>query len=450
MNIVVIALNGCPVSALGPYGNEWIAAPNLDRLAAEGVVFDRHISDCPDPAAARRAWRTGVGQVPLLQSPPVATGGLSPDILASLTSAGVRTVLLNHTRLVNDLPTAFLAGWSEVVTARPDPADGSPATALLRALPPLLERLAAGPPFLLWVELDRLLPPWDVPQEVFDAYVEDLVDDVEPEPTEESAKTDASKEVVEVEIDAEDGDEEDEDEEEPEEPEVLPEPIRPWSDPPTGWFDRDDLTSWELLHRSFAAAITALDADLGRIFDLLRNRGLDTSAAWLLTADRGFPLGERGMIGPHRPWLHEELVQLPLIVRFPDAANAGRRVAALTQPADLAPTLAALFGASGPGGDGSDLLPLMRGEITAVREFAVTGMTTPDAAEWAVRTPDWAFILPVRQHPDDDPRPPMLFEKPDDVWEVNDLRRRHLDLADDLEAKLRAATVPGRGRSGEE
>ena len=35
MNVIVFALHGCPVAALGPYGNEWIGTPHLDRLAAE-------------------------------------------------------------------------------------------------------------------------------------------------------------------------------------------------------------------------------------------------------------------------------------------------------------------------------------------------------------------------------------------------------------------------------
>ena len=58
-------------------------------------------------------------------------------------------------------------------------------------------------------------------------------------------------------------------------------------------------------------------------------------------------------------------------------------------------------------------------------------------AEWAVRTPEWAPLLPTAVHPDDGPRPAMLFEKPDDRWEANDLRQRHLELAEQLEATLR-------------
>ena len=53
----MFVLHGCPAGWLGAYGNEWAAGPTLDRLAAEAVVFDRHVSDCPDPAAARPSAR---------------------------------------------------------------------------------------------------------------------------------------------------------------------------------------------------------------------------------------------------------------------------------------------------------------------------------------------------------------------------------------------------------
>src|SRR5947209_4466612 len=145
MNVIVFALRGCPVAALGPYGNEWIATPNLDRLAAEGVVFDRHVSDCPDPDAAGRAWRTGRHQVPPLPPSPLGGEGSGvrgeahraalrggptqtphpgplpqgereqeADLLALLKARGVRTSLVRHCRESNDAHADFYAGWDEL------------------------------------------------------------------------------------------------------------------------------------------------------------------------------------------------------------------------------------------------------------------------------------------------------------------------------------------------
>jgi arylsulfatase A-like enzyme len=467
MNVIVLALRGCPIAALGPYGNEWIATPNLDRLAAEGVVFDRHITDCPDSTAAGRSWRSGRHQVPPLPGNPVAGdadraaagSGPSGDLLDILKGQHVHAVLVRNTRETNDAHADFYAGWDELFDARPDPADRSPADALLRLLPTVLDRLSRFPNWLLWIETDRLLPPWDVRQDVFDVYVQDLIAGEEDEPEEEGTvfeeelesddeydprtestvwedETPAEPEAGEAE-ESEMEDEEFEAEAEPETP--VTEPLLPWTDPPTGWFDRDDLASWELLHRSFAAAITIFDADLGLLFALLRSHGLDRTAAWVLTADRGLPLGEHGLIGPHRPWLHEELVHVPLIVRLPDGAEAGRRIAALTQPADLMPTLAAWFGAEPPATThGVSLLSLMAGQGEQVGSFACSGLVVGPAGEWAIRTSEWALLLPALPHPDDEERrEPMLYEKPDDRWEVNDLRPRQLERADELEAELR-------------
>ena len=122
----------------------------------------------------------------------------------------------------------------------------------------------------------------------------------------------------------------------------VEEPVTPFADPPTGLFDRSDIDAWDWLHRTFAAVVTKLDAELGGLFDELRARGLDQSAAWVVTSDFGYPLGEHGQVGLHRPWLHEELVHLPLFLRLPGAEQAGRRVSGFTQPPDLFPTLLAL------------------------------------------------------------------------------------------------------------
>lgn len=423
MRTIVFVLRGCPAGWLGAYGNEWIPTPNLDRQAAEAVVFDRHISDCPDPGAALRAWLTGRHQIPAIEphAGPLPTD--SPSILPALRAAGVYTVWVRANHPDTDAPAPFYAGWDEVFDARPQAEDTSPLDALIRSLPALLDQLAPLPRWMMWVEIDRLLPPWDVPLDVFQAYVEDV--------DEEQAEADVNPETA------------------PGEGPGPAEPAMPFADPPTGPFDRADLAQWEWLHSTFAAVVTVLDAELGRVFDELYPRGLDQTATWIVTADLGYPLGEHGQVGLYRPWLNEELVHLPLILRLPAAAEAGRRVPAFTQPADLAVTLLDLFGVTPipEGFHGHSLLPLTRGEKDTLREYACSGLELNGAAEWSLRTGEWAFLLPVRPHPDGPPRAPQLFEKPDDRWEVNDLRPRHLERAEELEAALRqfvaAANRPG-------
>jgi arylsulfatase A-like enzyme len=68
MRILVIEASALHLGFLGCYGNDWVATPNLDRLAAESVVFDQHFADSPDPAptrpAAQRSAVTGIYSFP--------------------------------------------------------------------------------------------------------------------------------------------------------------------------------------------------------------------------------------------------------------------------------------------------------------------------------------------------------------------------------------------------
>jgi hypothetical protein len=45
MRTVILAVHGLGANWLGGYGCEWIATPNLDRLAAEGTVYENHYAE---------------------------------------------------------------------------------------------------------------------------------------------------------------------------------------------------------------------------------------------------------------------------------------------------------------------------------------------------------------------------------------------------------------------
>ncbi|HZT81922.1 MAG TPA: sulfatase-like hydrolase/transferase [Gemmataceae bacterium] len=393
MKALVITLRGLPLAYVGCYGNDWVETPALDTLAAEGVVFDRHYSDRPDAAGARRAWRTGRYHFPLPDGAD-ASWPAAADLLALLRENGVATRLLLDPR--HSTPAEFTAGWDAVTEVRP-------ADSLRAIVLSALEQLAGAPRWLLWIDLAGLLPPWEVPAELLDAYFHP-----------QEAGEDEADEDLEV-----------------EELEPLPNPpVGPLASPADETFLR--------IQRTCAAAVTHLDAAVGDLWREWRQRGLHDEALLLLTSDHGQALGEHGIVGPYRPWLHDELIHLPLILRMPGAAEAGRRVFALTQPVDVMPTLLDAFGVPPPAPHGHSLLPLARGEVEKIRPYACSGLRCGEAAEWALRTPEWAFLLPVRPHPDDGARQPQLYVKPDDRWEVNNVVQHHLDLADHLERVLRA------------
>ena len=179
--------------------------------------------------------------------------------------------------------------------------------------------------------------------------------------------------------------------------------------------------------------MTAFDAELGRLAAEVRARGLDRSAAWVLTSGYGWPLGEHGVVGPAGSRMHEELVHLPLIVRLPGGRQGLRRVPAFTQTSDLAPTLLELFGVPRPADvAATSLVPLTVGETPAWREDARSARD----GERALRTADWAFLAANGD------RSARLYRKPDDIWEVNDEAPRHPDECDQLAARLDGTPPP--------
>jgi arylsulfatase A-like enzyme len=310
--------------------------------------------------------------------------GEEPDTLELCRQAGVAVAALD-------------------AAALPAEPDASALETTLDAALAAVESLWPHERWLCWVDLPGLQPPWDVPASFPARYLADEAGDAE---------------------DAE------EEEDEP------AEPLEPLLNPRVGEFDREDLILWERLRCSYAGVVSYLDAGLGLLLDELRARDWLDNILLLLTADRGLALGEHGVVGECRPWLHDEVVHVPLIVRQPAGAAASRRTSALTQPLDLAATLLDCFGITASR-DGKSLLPLLRGEVEAVREQAVSHWACGGEEEWSLRTGAWAFLLPREPSP----RERQLYAKPEDRWELNNVIQHHLETAEELEKRLREASV---------
>jgi arylsulfatase A-like enzyme len=404
MKAIVVIARGLQLGALGCYGNQWIDAPALDTLAAEGVVFDQHFADNADPVAGRRTWRSGRYHLPEFTS--TAPTEPWPDLLAVLRQQGIYTCLIvDDTRPSSQ---EFADGWDEVhhVSVAEDE---MPLDATLEAVGAALERLERRDNWLLWIDLAALLPPWNLPAEFLEAYF-----------TEEPSGED---------------DEEFEEEMESEEEEES-EPLTPLTEAPVGVIDCDDDYLFLSLQTSYAAAVSYVDSRLGQLLEALGGLEGGDDILLIVTTDAGQNLGEHGLVGAIRPWLHEELIHLPLLLRLPGAAEAGRRVAALTQTVDLVPTLADWFQAPLSGVHGHSLLPLARGEVESVRPYACAALQVGEAIEYALRSPEWAFLLPVKPRAEDEGRSPQLYVKPDDRWEVNNVLQHHLELVEQLERTL--------------
>ncbi len=467
MNVIVVACNSLHLGFLGCYGNSWIETPNLDRLASEGVVFDHHFAENLTTLPTRRSWWTGRYG---FADPQQGWTALRPDeaILPDLLwDKGVRTAMVSDVPYLREAGNGFGRGFDEVVWVRGsgydplvppgDPrAAGAPevedhpglrlppeddpdratwkarweqmlrnraalgadreentgAARTVAAAIDWLERQGPSPsPFLLWLDLFAPHGPWDTPTEYRDRYAAEEPDEFEA---------------------GEEGDLVEEDEEE----EIDLEEVAALVDVPAGAVG-DVLDEAELLRlrRTYAGAVTLVDKRLGTLFEALRRTGRADDSLLIFTADQGEPLGEHGYVRRFRPWLYEELVHTPLIVRMPGARFGGGRHQAIVQPVDLLPTVLGALGVPEPEGlHGRDLLPLVRGEQTKIREYACMGM---DTEEFALRTHLWHLVVPMAGDPDDPPRGVELYRKPEDRWDQNDVVEQYPEVAEHLELALR-------------
>lgn len=111
----------------------------------------------------------------------------------------------------------------------------------------------------------------------------------------------------------------------------------------------------------YDAEIRYTDDWIARLFARLEQWGIADDVIFVVTADHGDEFLEHGNRGHHLT-LYEEVVRVPLLIRAPGLAPAGRRIGASVSLTDVAPTLLDLTGV-GAWGDrsGASLRPLLDG-----------------------------------------------------------------------------------------
>ncbi|MSR46932.1 MAG: DUF1501 domain-containing protein [Planctomycetes bacterium] len=119
----------------------------------------------------------------------------------------------------------------------------------------------------------------------------------------------------------------------------------------------------DALNATYDACIHEVDAEVGALLKSLETRDLLDSTLVIVTADHGEEFYDHGGFG-HGHSLHRELLHVPMILRAPELLPAGRRVASQVRSLDLLPTLLELLAVELPAGapplDGESLLSLLR------------------------------------------------------------------------------------------
>jgi arylsulfatase A-like enzyme len=97
-------------------------------------------------------------------------------------------------------------------------------------------------------------------------------------------------------------------------------------------------TSVADIRRVYDGEVQYMDAEIGHLLDWLHREGLYEGALIIFTADHGEEFLEHGGWN-HGVTLYEEVIHVPLIIKYPEGRRAGEVVTTLARGLDLAPTI---------------------------------------------------------------------------------------------------------------
>ncbi len=208
--------------------------------------------------------------------------------------------------------------------------------------------------------------------------------------------------------------------------------------------------------RAYLGCVTQADYALGELLQALEERGLAENTIVIYSTDHGQYAIEHGIIEKAPGISSDAVTRIPMIWRWPDRVAAGRRCERLVEWVDFAPTICALLGIEDMNTvDGCDITPLLKGGNEPLRDVAVT------ECPWSrsIRDERWRYVhyQPEMFGMDDYGE---LYDLENDPWEmnnlyfeaayqdkVNEMRHRLLDW---LVKKVRIrTTLPSLNRGGE-
>ena len=220
-----------------------------------------------------------------------------------------------------------------------------------------------------------------------------------------------------------------------------------------GKLDEAAITSWKYQRyiKNYLRTIRALDENVGRLLAYLDQNGLAENTIVIYSSDQSFFLGEKGWYD--KRWMFEESLTMPFIIRWPNVVKPGLRPQAMIQNIDYAPTLLEAAGLEIPSHmQGRSLRPIFQNDGKTPDDWrdsifyyysgeATHGVPAHDGVRteghkifYLPRTNEWQLF--------------DLFEDPDEVRSVHDdpayaevfaemkarydATRAHYEIPDDL------------------
>ncbi len=323
-HVILISLDTTRRDHMGFYGNDWIKTPHLDALAAESIVFDRYMTVAPSTLTSHTSLFTG--KYPHTHGVPRngflvnAENELLPELLrgAGFHTAGFISAFALHSRFgLADGFDHYDEAFDRLIS-KPSEVEFQNQRSAEATTDAVLAYLDQGKlPMNLFLFVHYFDPhtDYDPPEEYAKLYQtreSRLLGAVSLEATRKQLRADVTK-------------------------------ISPAA---------------RKLAELYAAEITAMDAQIGRLLDGLGERGILDRAIVLVTSDHGENLWRHPEYFNHGQSLYESTVSAICLARLPDGAGADTRVQQRLATIDVLPTLLGYLGVETPSGVEGEALDL--------------------------------------------------------------------------------------------
>lgn len=221
---------------------------------------------------------------------------------------------------------------------------------------------------------------------------------------------------------------------------------------------------WPNPERGFAAMVSRMDRDVGRLFDLLKQLNLDENTLVLFTSDNG-PHNEgchdheyfdsNGPLQGYKRSMHEGGIRVPMIARWPGKIAAGSETGHVSAFWDFLPTACEIAGTEPPDGiDGISYLPTLLGRSGDQKKHEYLYWASSEGhTSIGIRQEKWKLVQ-YRAHaarkksnkiPDSAPPPEdwRLYDLSSDIGEEHDLAAEHPEIVEKIKAMVRRDELAG-------
>jgi iduronate 2-sulfatase len=191
-----------------------------------------------------------------------------------------------------------------------------------------------------------------------------------------------------------------------------------------------------LIH-GYYAAVSYMDAQLGRVIAAVDKTGLAKNTIIVLWGDHGWHLGDHGMWCKHTNY--EQATRIPLVVVAPGVTAAGSVTQSLAESVDLYPTLCELAGLPTPGNlDGRSFAGTLRDPSAPTKEAVFHVYPRGRRLGRAVRTAQHRLVEWKRPRADADRAILELYDYKSDPGESKNLAAEQPEVAAKLQELLAA------------